>query len=723
MSPDVEKTRTEAEVFDDLARLASSPGYAHVIAAICFRDNILPIKEEIDSADMAKMFSDERLLRTEVSTLIGLMVKSPIDLQLPGPHTLQEMLDRTDRLVRELHQAMNAPATEFFRNALAQETPDNPFTQGAFLREAIFYGGESAYLFQYRDLSVPKYFADNRWLLDNKGFSIDDARTVVASIINLQDEKLMPTLEGLRGKPIQQWTMLPVFTFSTDELVAKSGLLLDTVRNVLAAFALPGYEKNSGFRTVSDFNVTNALPLLPIGESEYLCFQGYSIAEALYESPFYWLLNDKKYAPSATDNRGTFNEEYCALRLIDVFGRHRVFKNVSVYRGKNIVTEIDVLVLFADRAIIVQAKSKRLTIEARKGNDNQLRDDFKLGIQAAYNQGLSCAKLLLETTTQLVADDGASIALRSTPAEVYILCVLSEHYPALAFQARQFLRIETTEVIKPPFVMDVFTLDVIAEMLNTPLHFLSYINRRVGYADRVMSSHELTILSYHLKRNLWIAPEYDMLQLHDDISADLDVAMLARREGIPGKQTPDGILTRFAGSSVGRLIEQIEQREEKASIDLGFMLLTLNEDTVNQLSAGIDTIRQQSAADGNHHDVTIGMGVGDPGITVHANFDSDELAWERLAWHCEKRKYMQRAKTWFGLCLRPGSGDIRFGVSLDFPWTRSDEMDKAVANLPKGDQKLNLKTHVRPRKTKIGRNEPCTCGSGRKYKKCCLNRT
>ena len=26
------------------------------------------------------------------------------------------------------------------------------------------------------------------------------------------------------------------------------------------------------------------------------------------------------------------------------------------------------------------------------------------------------------------------------------------------------------------------------------------------------------------------------------------------------------------------------------------------------------------------------------------------------------------------------------------------------------------------KKTKIGRNDPCICGSGRKYKKCCLNK-
>ena len=48
----------------------------------------------------------------------------------------------------------------------------------------------------------------------------------------------------------------------------------------------------------------------------------------------------------------------------------------NVGKGKK-VGEIDVLVIFGDRAIVLQAKSKRLTLEARKGNDNQIKDDFK----------------------------------------------------------------------------------------------------------------------------------------------------------------------------------------------------------------------------------------------------------------------------------------------------------------------------------------------------------
>ena len=34
------------------------------------------------------------------------------------------------------------------------------------------------------------------------------------------------------------------------------------------------------------------------------------------------------------------------------------------------------------------------------------------------------------------------------------------------------------------------------------------------------------------------------------------------------------------------------------------------------------------------------------------------------------------------------------------------------------DESLIYKTHTLPKK-KVGRNDPCPCGSGKKYKKCC----
>jgi hypothetical protein len=45
--------------------------------------------------------------------------------------------------------------------------------------------------------------------------------------------------------------------------------------------------------------------------------------------------------------------------------------------------------LNSNRAIILQAKSKKLTIAARQGNDNRLQDDFKKAVQGAYDQAIT----------------------------------------------------------------------------------------------------------------------------------------------------------------------------------------------------------------------------------------------------------------------------------------------------------------------------------------------
>jgi len=80
--------------------------------------------------------------------------------------------------------------------------------------------------------------------------------------------------------------------------------------------------------------------------------------------------------------------------------------------------------------------------------------------------------------------------------------------------------------------MDIFTLDVMTEMLESPLYFLSYVDKRTGYADKIIASHELVLISQHLKRNLWFEDKYDTILLEDDILADLDVAMSVRRDNV-----------------------------------------------------------------------------------------------------------------------------------------------------------------------------------------------
>ena len=75
------------------------------------------------------------------------------------------------------------------------------------------------------------------------------------------------------------------------------------------------------------------------------------------------------------------------------------------------------------------------------------------------------------------------------------------------------------------------------------------------------------------------------------------------------------------------------------------------------------------------------------------------------------------------MCVRPSDQALRFGLNLDFPWEQDDAMDSLTKNMGKpGNLRALLREGVKAR-TKVGRNDPCSCGSGKKYKKCCIGKT
>ena len=350
---------------------------------------------EMKPEDMQPLFSKSRLIRTEISTLIGLLLKNEIDYILPAADVMQQYLDQTETLLEEIHGSMAAAFVTYCDPTKVADKSVNPFTIGAVLREPIFYSGESAYVFQYRDLSPRKYTKDDEWLRATKGFSIQSARDVVYAVGRVQEEKAVAALNAMMRKPPEQWTILPGYIFTVQEIADRACIDVTTVNKVLTAFAVPDGERNNVFTALHDFSVANTWPLIRTADDEYILFQIYDLAQALYEAPFYWMGADQVYVSAAMRHRGLFTEEFSAERLALVFGRDKVYSNVDIFESKGKkVGEIDVLVLFGNRAIVLQAKSKRLTLEARRGNDGQIRDDFKKSIQDSCDQAYACARLL-----------------------------------------------------------------------------------------------------------------------------------------------------------------------------------------------------------------------------------------------------------------------------------------------------------------------------------------
>ena len=665
------RPRVESAVFEDLKGLCRSQGYAHAIAVYWMQGNMLRSQDGTATAEGVVAMS-KGLTRREIDILAGLAVQGELDLAMPKPSVTRKHMRKTERLMAELHEVIGNPIAPFFRAGAADF--------GEALREPIIYGPESAYESQYLDLAADRYSADNAWLSNNRGFSIEDAVSVAKAVIAVRGRAMEGILRRVRTISPGRDDFLGPFVFGVDEVATKCGLDQRIVGSVFDAFALRG--RNEGFATASDFNGIVAKPLIRVDTGRYLLFQNYTLCEAIYTTPSYWMVDDRDYRDAHGDHRGRFTEQLCETRLSAVFGDGRVVSNVKIVAGKRVLGEMDVLVLYGDRAIVVQAKSKRLTVKAKKGNLRQARDDFGKAVQAANDQAYSCAEHLLKGGCALRLASGRRLAVGRELKEVYVVCAVSDSYAALTFQASHFLRYERTDRIQPPLVADVFLIDVMAEMLATPLYFLSYLNRRVNYYEKIVTPDELGVLAVHLRENLWIDRNTDMLAILDQVTPDLDLAMMVRRGGMPGKATPDGILTRMGSTVVGKVVAQIEREPNPAALELGLMLLKLGEDVVQMVDEAVERWRKQESRKGGHA-LSMLMRNLDVGLTIQANRLPLAKGRNYLANMCHVRKYESQVSTWLGMVLDGQDfSTLRHAVVVNYEWERDEDLAAAVARFP-----------------------------------------
>ena len=82
---------------------------------------------------------------------------------------------------------------------------------------------------------------------------------------------------------------------------------------------------------------------------------------------------------------------------------------------------------------------------------------------------------------------------------------------------------------------------------------------------------------------------------------------------------------------------------------------------------------------------------------------------------CEARKYVQRADSWFGVALRPDGG-VCGVVELIGAWKRDPAREAVLVDVVAGPRRPGMRVR------RIGRNDRCHCGSGKKYKYCCIGR-
>lgn len=710
---------SEKELIEKLSEVCKKPGYIHALSLYTLKSFFIPYGDKLRKNDIARSHHRDNLIRNEQNLLLFLMTKYGIDETKINLGEIFKYIEDTRDVLEEIHQDINSKIFKnLFINRDKLEDKRSFFREPEVWREAIFYGPESAYFFQYKDLIYSKFVNDSKWLEENKGFNLVEGLEIIKT--------LGFCLENKRGNGFVNedgsLKTLELFTFTLQELIELNKTLdLEVVESFVKAFQSSNLE-NFEMSKIDDFNIMTAAPIIKLSNDAYFIAHLYSLYEAFYESPFYWMNEDKKYRSIASKNRGDFTENTAENYLIKIFGEKHVYKNINIFDGKEKLSEIDVLVVFANYCIILQAKSKKLTLLSKQGNEISLQKDFKLAIQDSYDQALLCSKAITNDKYRLVDINGEEVYLNRNIKEIFPVCVVAEHYPSLSIQAHEFIKYEINEFIHAPLITDIFFLDVLTEFLNNPLYFLSYLDRRGSYFDKLMISQELSALGFHLSQNLYFDEGYNHMQIHDDFTYAIDVAMSVRRLKTEGLETPNGILTRLKGTQVYEIIEKIIKLDNYYAIQLGFYLLRLSESYIKQIDELIVLNVKNTFNTGRSHDLTFKLDEKSKvGITIHINNMDIGKAKDLNLTHSKLRKYKEKSNLWFGLIIQPNNNKesvIQNILILKDIWEYDESLENYQDILSdKYNYDLNKKAKI---STKIGRNEKCPCGSGNKYKKCCL---
>ena len=525
MTADELLTRSVDKCFAELRSLCHQPGFFHAISRIIFRDFFSKVDQQGVVTFDTERYSRARIIHNELMLLVGLAIQSKSPDTYSQIGNTEELVAKADKLLEELHSVLEAPMHTHLDELLREGESKTSF--GDIAREAIFYGAQSAFNSQYRDMARKRYREDTEWLLRNRGISI---RPII-EIAKYIEDHVNNHITFVMDQNDYQTAKIPTAEISNALLVSKDGLIKkfgDKARAFIALFSTSATDANRGFNTLFDFNEANARPLIDIGEYLYLSNQ-YKLSESIYESPVHWIRDDDNYKNDASKHRGDFLENSIAHDLLKVFGKNHVFPNAMVRRSKSeIGAEADALIIYGEFLLVIQAKSKRLTLEARAGDTEKLENDFRDAVQSAYDQAIKFIELVLDGhAVETVSGELKTFKFLTRP---FPIVVLSDHFPALTNFAHHMVKLREGYF---PAIFDIFFLDTLLTLIKNPVEILYYLQQRARYFSKVSANSEVDLLGFHLAHKLFVEEQTDFMLLEQDFGSAIEDFYIARETGRP----------------------------------------------------------------------------------------------------------------------------------------------------------------------------------------------
>ena len=551
-----------------------------------------------------------------------------------------------------------------------------------------------------------------------------DARDVVAGVIEERgwqerQESALGRMLGLELFDVQKVTKLPQRLL--DELTWSPG--------EEQAFFAPGPFRGWPLRIWPIFQ----RPFIRLN-GRYFCFDLYGLFDNLYRVMQRIVTRLKpEYEENWNRIQQRLSEALPFKYLQGVLEGASEFRSVF-YRAKapgggTEWCEADGLLAYDDQLFVVEVRAGAFTYTPPSTDFPAWVASLKNLVLKPATQGKRFVEYLSSAETVPIFDHEhrqVGTLRRADYRHVTICAVTIDPFTEMAAQVQHLGKIGVDVGSDPVWALSVDDLRAYADVFDNPLVFLHYVEQRMQAfrSDIVQSDDEFDHLGLYLKHNHYAT---HAKELRGDSGAritfagyrlDVDKFFSARMDEKEHPAPPRQRIPR----RLFEIVDRLSRGATPGRAKVASYLLDLSGEAREHIAKGIDeqlerqpSTRRPKPLSTPHGAVALTIFCWTPSCPVRDTALALKHARTVLLLHSESRRLL--------LQLTYSAG----GEFDDVTWQWVEQANIPVAELPALQAEAERLRATRlasatAARRKIGRNDPCPCGSGKKYKHCCLGR-
>lgn len=408
----------------------------------------------------------------------------------------------------------------------------------------------------------------------------------------------------------------------------------------------------------------------------------------------------------------------------------KLLPNANIYRnqyyevelnGQKECFETDAIILYDNNLFILEGKAGTLSISSRRGSIERMKRDTIELIDSAYSQALRTKRYIEETDKPNFKYKNGSesfvIHNKNNIENIFLINVTLESLGYLSTHLNSLKNFNLIQGKEWPWSVFINDLRVISEILESPTQFLLFLQRRIRANDfpGFYLIDELDFLMYFLNEGLYLEESelknksmYSLIGYTDELDRYYNFL-----GGIvsSGKKPTLKILPEFK-----ELIKNIESLGKTGFAKITTILLGFSHETHNEIIRELKSLKGISDKDGEIHNLTLYFKKENLGVTFFIDPYRSIVSIKTIENHCKFKMYQTRFSNWIAIAIDSTKSKI-FPYDLFIykkKWEYDEDLEQRLMSFRK--RKWEASGMIG---TKIGQNQPCPCGSGLKYKKCC----